>query len=98
MNKLKKYIIDFFAQLEVYEDITNGYHFKEDMKQSILTFLDDETNENAFDVYSFFFDSYRIVLKDSSCYFIDLLDVLGKYEQNAAVLTDKQRDHYIHYK
>ena len=66
------------------------------MKQAVLEFLNNETKETAFAVYRTFFDSYRIVLQGESNPFIDLLDVLKNYEENAAVLIDKQRDHYIH--
>ena len=44
----------------------------------------------------FFFGSYRIVLEGSKNSFLDLLDVLSAYEERAATLIEKQRDHYIH--
>ena len=43
-----------------------------------------------------FFDSYRIKLEGSTNPFIDLLDMLRAYEERAATLIEKQRDHYIH--
>jgi hypothetical protein len=73
-----------------------GHCYKIFLKQAILEFLDNETKETAFAVYRTFFDSYRIVIEGSSNLFVDLLDVLKNYEENAAVLIDKQRDHYIH--
>lgn len=42
-----------------------------------------------------FFDSYRIVIEGAST-LLSIYDVLKNYEENAAVLIDKQRDHYIH--
>jgi len=36
------------------------------------------------------------MLEGSSNPFIDPLDVLKSYEENATVLIDRQRDHYIH--
>lgn len=96
MNDLKKYAQRFFENLEVFEDLEHGHCYKIFMKQAILEFLDNETKETAFAVYRTFFDSYRIVITGESNPFIDLLDVLKKYEENAAVLIDKQRDHYIH--
>ncbi len=96
MNNLQKYLWDFFDNLEVFEDVNRGHHYKIFMKQSILDFLDNETKENAFLVYQAFFDSYRITLEGESNPFVDLLDVLKSYEENAATLIDKQRDHFIH--
>lgn len=96
MNNMKKYVENFFEELEVYEDIERGHCYKIFIRQAILEFLDNETKETAMDVYRTFFDSYRISLPGSRNPFVDLLDVLRCYEENAAVLIDKQRDHYIH--
>ena len=96
MNDLKKYVECFFEKLEVFEDIERGHCYKIFIKQAIHEFLKNETKENAFAVYRTFFDSYRIAISGESNPFIDLLDVLKNYEENAAVLIDKQRDHYIH--
>ncbi len=96
MNKLQNYANDFFNNLEVFEDIARGHNYKAYMRQAILEFLDNETKETAFAVYQTFFDSYRITLAGDANPFIDLLDVLKGYEENAATLIDKQRDHYIH--
>jgi len=96
MSKMQQYADQFFDGLEVYEDIARGHCYKIFMRQAIREFLDHETKETAFAVYRTFFDSYRITLQGSSNPFIDLLDVLKNYEENAAVLIDKQRDHYIH--
>ncbi len=96
MNNLKRYIDHFFGELEVFEDVARGHSYKAYMHQAVLQFLDNETKESAFAVYQAFFDSYRITLKGDTNPFIDLLDVLRSYEENAATLIDKQRDHYIH--
>ena len=93
---MKKYIEHFFDDLEVFEDLERGHCYKIFIKQSIQEFLRNETKETAFAVYRTFFDSYRITTNGESNHFIDLLDVLKSYEENAAVLIDKQRDHYIH--
>jgi hypothetical protein len=66
------------------------------MRQAILEFLRNETKDTAFAVYRTYFDSYRITIEGESNPFIDLLDVLKNYEENASVLIDKHRDHYIH--
>lgn len=96
MSDMRKYVERFFDELEIFEDTERGHCYKIFMSQAIREFLDNETKETAFDVYRAFFDSYRITLKGSSNPFIDLLDVLKSYEENAALLIDRQRDHYIH--
>ncbi len=96
MSDMRRLVEVFFDELEVFEDKERGHCYKIFMYQAIREFLDNETKETALAVYRTFFDSYRIVLKGSSNPFIDLLDVLKSYEENAAVLIDKQRDHYIH--
>ena len=96
MNNTRNYVEQFFAELEVYEDIQNGHNYKSFLRQAIYEFLDNETKDTAFAVYQAFFDSYRIKLSSDKNPFIDLLDILKSYEENAATLIDKQRDHYIH--
>lgn len=96
MEEISKYINDFFDTLEIFEDISRGHTNKVYIRQSILEFLENETKRNAFAVYEAFFDSYRIQLPGEVNPFIDLLDILQNYEENAATLIDKQRDHYIH--
>lgn len=94
-NSLNNYISQFFSELELAGDSETSSQ-KEILEQSILAFLTNETKETAFDVYKIFFGTYRIVLKGSKNPFLDLLDVLSAYEERAATLIDKQRDHYIH--
>jgi len=96
MNDIRESVANFFEQLEVYEDLKKGHCYKIFMSQAIYEFLDNETKETAFEVYRIFFDSYRIKMEGKTNPFIDLLDMLKNYEENAAILIDKQRDHYIH--
>jgi len=96
MIDLQKYSNHFFDQLEVFEDLERGHNYKAYLQQAVLEFLENETKETAFAVYRTFFDSYRITLEGESNPFIDLLDVLLSYEERAATLIDKQRDHYVH--
>lgn len=65
------------------------------LQEAINEFLVEESKDNAFMVYENFFDCYKLKIKDKKN-FVDLLDVLKDFEENAAILTDKQRDHYIH--
>ncbi len=96
MNNLHKYSNHFFDELEVFEDLSRGHSYKAYLRQAVLEFLDNETKKTAFAVYESFFDIYCITLEGESNPFIDLLDVLRSYEENAATLIANQRDHYIH--
>jgi hypothetical protein len=96
MSDLRQSALFFFDMLEVFEDKDRGHCYKIFMRQAVAEFLNAENKETAFAVYRTFFDSYRVRLKGSTNPFLDLLDVLKNYEENAAVLIDKQRDHYIH--
>jgi len=93
---LNRYISDFFGALTVYEDETRGNDFKSYINQAILKFLDGANKETAFDVYLSFFDAYKIDMGEKSNQFLDLLDMMRSYEERAATLTAKQRDHYVH--
>jgi hypothetical protein len=96
MDSLIKYSNRFFDELQVFEDLTSGHNYKAYMHQALLEFLKNETKDTAFAVYQSFFDTYRISLAGGSNKFADLLDVLLNYEEHAATLIDKQRDHYVH--
>ncbi len=96
MSDMIAYIDRFMQELELREDIAHGHCYKIFLRQSILAFLRKETKETAMGVYRTFFDCYRVAMRGASNPFLDLLDMLKSYEENAAVLIDKQRDHYIH--
>ncbi len=96
MNNLRAYSDLFFDDLEIFEDIQRGHSYKAFIRQAVREFLENETKETAFAVYESFFDSYRITIEGKKATFIDLLDMLRAYEENAATLIDKQRDHFIH--
>lgn len=90
---LKKEYVEGFFKSSYEERKVNDYEIY--LKRAILDFLEDESKETAFDVYVTFFDSFKMMTQGSKN-FIDLLDVLKSYEENAATLIDKQRDHYVH--
>lgn len=94
-SNIEEYVNKFFEELQISSDNNNTAQ-KEALEQSILAFLADETKDTAFDVYKIFFGTYRIKLKGSKNPFLDLLDMLSTYEERAATLINKQRDHYIH--
>ena len=94
MNNLQECVFDFFFQVK--RDSNNERKAKLTyLFEAIHAFLSDENEQTAYDVYTTFFDIYK--LKDGNEHnFIDLLDVLHAYEENIAIVNEKQRDHYIH--
>ena len=96
MSNLAPHVARFFDGLEMLEDVERGHSFKAYVRESVRAFLDDETPANAFGVYQAFFDAYRITMEGEANPFLDLVDVLRSYEETAATLIDKQRDHYVH--
>ena len=85
----------FFSELEISTPALSGEK-KGYLAQSVYAFLEDETKENAFYVYELFFGAYRISLAGARNPFLDLLDTLRDYEERAATLIEKQRDHFVH--
>ncbi len=96
MSNLAPFVERFFDGLEMYEDVARGHNYKAYVRGAVAAFLADETPETAFDVYQAFFDVYRITLQGDGNPFIDLVDMLRAYEETAATLIDKQRDHFVH--
>jgi len=96
MSNCLPYVNKFFDELEMYEDEFRGHSYKAYNREAIRTFLENETQDNAFEVYRTFFDSYRISIPGNPDTFVDLVDELRNYEKTAATLIDKQRDHFIH--
>lgn len=96
MNHLLGYVDRFFDELEMFEDVERGHVYKGFIHQSVREFLANESKSTALAVFQAFFDTYRIKITGQTNPFIDLLDILRNYEEQAAPLIDKQRDHYIH--
>lgn len=94
MSSLEQYAHDFFDMLKMSSD-AEEHNFKYFLAEAVYDFLSDQTKEKAYVVYSMFFDIYRIK-ETSGRSFVDLLDMLKEYEENASVLSDGQRDHYVH--
>ena len=87
------YTHDFFRSFEMSTDVDGTR--KACIQEPILRFLAHENFDTAREVYEGFFDCYRIKIEGDAS-FVDLLDKLLHYEKKAAVLLDKQRDHYVH--
>lgn len=94
MNNFEKNVSDFFDTLTMDSD-KHGHNYKILLTESIKEFLEDQNKDNAYAVYSMFFDVYRLNSNDQRS-FVDLLDVLRGYEENTGEFNDSQRDHYIH--
>jgi len=90
MKQTRGYIKEYFDGL-LFESAVEGMTY---LHVALDEFLENETKERAFAVYTCFFDCFRIKLEGGS--FVDLLDALHSYEEQSSVLLDKQRDHLIH--
>ena len=96
MSNLATYVDRFFDELELTEDIEGGHSYKAYLRTAMAAFLAHEGQDSAFEVYRMFFDSYHIAVEGRSNPFIDLVDLLRAYEETAATLVDRQRDHFVH--
>lgn len=70
-------------------------HYSKFLEISVMEFLADECEERAHDVYTTFFDIYKLNNPDGKS-FSDLLDKLREYENKVAIINNKHRDHYVH--
>ena len=96
MSNCLPYVNSFFDDLEIYEDISGGHSYKAYICGAVREFLSAENRENALNVYRMFFDCYRICLPGEENPFADIVDILLQYEDTAATLIEKQRDHVVH--
>ncbi len=94
-STLTQCVESFFQELEISAD-QDTCSKRDYLAQSIYEFLHGESKDSAFHVYEIFFGTYRIMLKGAKNPFIDLLDTLRSYEERAATLIEKQRDHFVH--
>jgi len=92
---MKEYIKTFFDELEIYED-TNGNNYKETIFNSIMEFLEQKNEKTACNVYKSFFEAYWIGIQDEVNPFLELTQLMKKFEKNSGKLLEKHRDHYIH--
>ena len=108
-NNLKKYVDDFFKDLELYDDYKNDHDYKRLLTSAIDVFFEYESNYTAFEVYQAFFMIYQIIPGDKSeekdtksdivsepNTLLDLVNIMKDYEQKTGDLIERQRDHFIH--
>ncbi len=96
MSNCLPFVDQFFQDLTLQEDAARSQYCKGYIHQAVRSFLENENPDTAFAVYRAFFDCYRLTLPGRDEPFTDLLDMLRSYEETAASLIDKQRDHFIH--
>ncbi|HNW85698.1 MAG TPA: RyR domain-containing protein [Candidatus Limiplasma sp.] len=96
MNQISTYIHSFFQNLTIDCDHHDVHHYKSILEEAIDRFLLKETKETAYDVYSVFLECYGYTSETSDMKFIHFLEKMRGYEESASVLTQKQRDHFIH--
>lgn len=95
-TSFEQYVLSFFIDLEIYEDIHNGKGYKQEIVASVCNFLNSTTSDSAYKVYETFFNAYWIGIQEEENLFLTLVDNMKKFEEQAGRLTSKQRDHYIH--
>lgn len=96
MKHIKKYISSFFDNLTIYEDISNSKKYKEEILCSIMEFLRTKTTDSAHKVYETFFVAYWIGIQNEKNPFLELPQIMNRFEEKAGCLLEKQRDHYVH--
>jgi len=96
MNNMEEYISSFFDTLEMYEDIHNNKNHKEEIIGSIMKFLSTKTADSAYKVYETFFVAYWFGIQSEKNPFLELPQIMNRFEEKAGCLLEKQRDHYIH--
>lgn len=94
MQNILFYCKKFFDELEMYEDKGGEMTYKKDLFKAVNNFLYDESTDKALAVYKMFSHAYWMINDDDSI--IRMITEMKEFEQNAGVLTSKQRDHFIH--
>lgn len=96
MPGIIEYVNDFFSQLEIWEDLNKKSNHRQSIHTSIIQFINNSNIENALSVYQTFFTAYWIGTQAEQNPFIELIEKMKAFEENAGVLLPKQRDHYVH--
>ncbi len=93
---METYVVGFFKELEIYEDVYKKKSYKEDIVTSVTQFLTKKNERSAYEVYNSFFKAYWVGIQHNTNPFLKLTQFMEEYEKNAGKLIDKQRDHYSH--
>ena len=93
---MEEYISSFFDTLEIYEDIYKSKNHKEALIDSIMEFLSTKTTDSAYNVYETFFVAYWFGIQNEKNPFLELPQIMNRFEEKAGGLLEKHRDHYVH--
>ncbi|MCD4779757.1 MAG: hypothetical protein K8S27_04315 [Candidatus Omnitrophica bacterium] len=93
---IKSSILTFFDNLEIYEDLHNEKSYKQEIISSILSFLEKTDVESARNVFDSFFRAYWVGIQHKENPFLELTNIMRKYEETAGRVVESQRDHYVH--
>jgi len=93
--ELKKYIKNFFDNLEIYDDKYNGHDYKNYISLAILTFLENENEYNAQDVYRWFFQIYQITGEDKSRNKDKIVDPLNSANKEDSEKTNVEDNSFL---
>jgi len=93
---MKDKVLDFFNNLEMYEDINCGKNFKQEIIFSLNQFFKNTDIESARNVYDSFFKAYWVGIQHKKNPFIELTTIMREYEETAGQAIERQRDHYVH--
>lgn len=96
MSTFHEYILLFFNNLEIHEDLHNHKTHKHEIRESAKIFLKSATSDAAYKVYEAFFKAYWIGTQENENPFLKLTENMKQFEEFAGKLTHKQRDHYVH--
>lgn len=96
MKQVSECILMFFNSLTIDADVGERHHYKDYLHQAITRFQLSETKDLAYDVYRVFLECYGHSGSSDGVNFLSFSEKMRGYEEKAAVLTKKQRDHFIH--
>ena len=94
-NSLKTHCNKFFCEVENYEDMNFDTHSKDALIDSVDNFIDNgPTTDTAITVYEAFSRAYWMIEDDDSI--IKMINEMRRCEESAGILTNRQRDHFMH--
>lgn len=96
MLQMQAYIREFFDSLTVGVDERDNQCYNVFMREAALRFIARGDTDAAYEVYRIFFECYNLEIEGGGASFLSLLEKLRHYEENAATLINKQRDHFVH--
>ena len=91
---LLNYIDEFFSTLIIDPVGNQDRNHKFFIKQTIVSFLEEENKDTALRVYMAVIYAFGFSEKKSLAY--ELLELLRNYEENTSSLVEHHRDHFVH--